>query len=212
MTCLGGVLDESWILKLGDIFDGCSWHSAGYGICSALPALLPSWHSSTVVDLIDAFRKDNDCARFSIIADALQDAGCDNDVLLSHCYSSVPHTSDCWLRRVFTRARGTVYGFRVTSGVLTPAPGVGLLVEFPCYSPNPNPQHSLLFSRLIGPIVLAERFVKAFDAVRSLKCEDKLGNLVFTAEAILISCGMAVQAQDFTVMESLSLALWHVSG
>jgi hypothetical protein len=32
-----------------------------------------------------------------ILADALQDAGCDNDDILSHCRIDGPHVRGCWV-------------------------------------------------------------------------------------------------------------------
>ena len=35
--------------------------------------------------------------RMPILADALQDAGCDNDDVLSHCRGGGPHVRGCWV-------------------------------------------------------------------------------------------------------------------
>ena len=32
-----------------------------------------------------------------ILADALQDAGCDNDDILTHCRGEGPHVRGCWV-------------------------------------------------------------------------------------------------------------------
>ena len=32
-----------------------------------------------------------------ILADALQDAGCDNDDILNHCRDDGPHVRGCWV-------------------------------------------------------------------------------------------------------------------
>ena len=32
-----------------------------------------------------------------ILADALQDAGCDNEDILSHCRGEGPHVRGCWV-------------------------------------------------------------------------------------------------------------------
>jgi hypothetical protein len=34
--------------------------------------------------------------RLPILADALEDAGCDNGDILSHCRSPGPHVRGCW--------------------------------------------------------------------------------------------------------------------
>ena len=36
-------------------------------------------------------------SRMPILADALQDAGCDNEDILSHCRSEGPHVRGCWV-------------------------------------------------------------------------------------------------------------------
>jgi hypothetical protein len=39
-----------------------------------------------------------DFSAMPILADALQDAGCDSDDILDHCRdTSVPHTRGCWV-------------------------------------------------------------------------------------------------------------------
>jgi hypothetical protein len=37
-----------------------------------------------------------------ILADALQDAGCEDTVILDHCRANVIHTANCWLLRALT--------------------------------------------------------------------------------------------------------------
>jgi hypothetical protein len=37
-----------------------------------------------------------DSARLAIVADALLDAGCDDEVLIEHCRSDGPHVRGCW--------------------------------------------------------------------------------------------------------------------
>ena len=38
-----------------------------------------------------------DRARMNILADALLDAGCDNENMIAHCRSSVSHVRGCWV-------------------------------------------------------------------------------------------------------------------
>lgn len=37
-----------------------------------------------------------DCTRLAILADALEEAGCNNADILSHCRSAGPHVRGCW--------------------------------------------------------------------------------------------------------------------
>jgi hypothetical protein len=38
-----------------------------------------------------------DFSAMPILADALQDAGCDSDDILSHCRGDGPHVRGCWV-------------------------------------------------------------------------------------------------------------------
>ena len=39
----------------------------------------------------------HDFSAMPILADALQDAGCDNDDILAHCRNSTTHVRGCWV-------------------------------------------------------------------------------------------------------------------
>jgi hypothetical protein len=57
----------------------------------------PSWLTSTVVSLAHGIYQDRAFDRLPILADALQDAGCDNEDVLNHCRSEGPHVRGCWV-------------------------------------------------------------------------------------------------------------------
>jgi hypothetical protein len=57
----------------------------------------PAWLSSTVVSLAEGIYADRAFDRMPILADALQDAGCDNADILTHCRSDGPHVRGCWV-------------------------------------------------------------------------------------------------------------------
>lgn len=57
----------------------------------------PSWLTSTVLDLAKGIYEDGAFDRLPILADALQDAGCDNDGVLAHCRGDGPHARGCWV-------------------------------------------------------------------------------------------------------------------
>ncbi len=61
-----------------------------------LSMLKREWRSSTVVALAEGIYQDRAFDRLPILADALQDAGCDNDDILTHCRSDGPHVRGCW--------------------------------------------------------------------------------------------------------------------
>jgi len=58
--------------------------------------LIPSWLTSTVVYLARGIYIDRAFDRMPILADALQDAGCDNQGILNHCRQPGFHCRGCW--------------------------------------------------------------------------------------------------------------------
>ena len=62
------------------------------------PATLdPNWRTSTVLALAQGIYDDRAFDRLPILADALQDAGCDNEEMLAHCRGEGPHARGCWV-------------------------------------------------------------------------------------------------------------------
>ena len=61
------------------------------------PSYQPVWLTSDVVALARRIYDDRAFDRLPILADALMDAGCDNDDILSHCRSEGPHARGCWV-------------------------------------------------------------------------------------------------------------------
>ncbi|HUR55291.1 MAG TPA: hypothetical protein VMZ71_14245, partial [Gemmataceae bacterium] len=62
----------------------------------------PSWLTSTVVALAEGIYQERAFDRLPILADALQDAGCDNDDVLTHCRSDGLHIRGCWVVDLLT--------------------------------------------------------------------------------------------------------------
>jgi hypothetical protein len=60
-------------------------------------ALDTSWLSSTVVALARGIYDDRAFDRMPILADALEDAGCDNEDVLNHSRGGGPHVRGCWV-------------------------------------------------------------------------------------------------------------------
>jgi hypothetical protein len=63
-----------------------------------------SWHAGTITKLAQSLHEDRalpsghlDNHRLAILADALEDAGCDNQDILKHCRSDGPHVRGCWV-------------------------------------------------------------------------------------------------------------------
>jgi hypothetical protein len=57
----------------------------------------PSWLTSTVAQLAEGIYQERAFDRMPILADALQDAGCDNEDILDHCRGPGPHVRGCWV-------------------------------------------------------------------------------------------------------------------
>jgi hypothetical protein len=60
-------------------------------------AVDPSCRTSTVTALAQQMYDSRDFSPMPILADALQDAGCDNDDILDHCRGDGPHVRGCWV-------------------------------------------------------------------------------------------------------------------
>jgi len=56
-----------------------------------------SWLTSTVIAIALGMYESRDFSAMPILADALQDAGCENDDILTHCRGSGPHVRGCWV-------------------------------------------------------------------------------------------------------------------
>ncbi|MFO0805086.1 MAG: hypothetical protein U0791_18425 [Gemmataceae bacterium] len=57
----------------------------------------PDWRTSTVAAIARGMYESRDFSPMSLLADALQDAGCDNEDILNHCRSNGPHVRGCWV-------------------------------------------------------------------------------------------------------------------
>ena len=56
----------------------------------------PAWRTSTVLALANGIYEVRAFERLPILADALQDAGCDSDDILTHLRGDGPHSRGCW--------------------------------------------------------------------------------------------------------------------
>ena len=57
----------------------------------------PRWLTSDVVALARGIYDDRAFDRLPILADALEEAGCDHPDVLSHCRGPGPHARGCWV-------------------------------------------------------------------------------------------------------------------
>jgi hypothetical protein len=61
-----------------------------------LPASLLAWNDGLVPRLAQAISDERRWADMPILADALLDAGCEDEELIEHCRSAGPHVRGCW--------------------------------------------------------------------------------------------------------------------
>jgi hypothetical protein len=64
--------------------------------------LSPSWLTSTVISLANQMYDTRDFSAMPILADALQDASCDNETILTHCRGPGPHVRGCFVIDLLT--------------------------------------------------------------------------------------------------------------
>ncbi len=58
----------------------------------------PEWRTSTAVAIAKEMYESRDFSAMPILADALQDSGCDNDDVLNHCRDEkATHVRGCWV-------------------------------------------------------------------------------------------------------------------
>jgi hypothetical protein len=60
-------------------------------------AFSPAWRTDTVLALAKQMSASGEFGAMPILADALQDAGCDSDDVLAHCRGPGPHVRGCWV-------------------------------------------------------------------------------------------------------------------
>ncbi len=68
-------------------------------------AIDPQWLTSTVVSLAHGIYDTLAFDHLPILADALQDAGCEDADVLAHCLSPGPHVRGCWVVDLLTGRR-----------------------------------------------------------------------------------------------------------
>jgi hypothetical protein len=56
----------------------------------------PAWRTASVEAMAQSIYADHDFDAMPVLADALEEAGCDEADLLSHCRSGGPHFRGCW--------------------------------------------------------------------------------------------------------------------
>jgi hypothetical protein len=68
-----------------------------FGYPDAAVRFDPDWRTSTAAAVARGMWEAADFSGMPILADALQDAGCDDPEVLGHCRSEAPHARGCWV-------------------------------------------------------------------------------------------------------------------
>ncbi len=77
-------------------FRGVVWDIAGDPF--AQPLVERDWRTETAIAMARQMYEANDFSAMPILADALQDAGCDDDAILNHCRDTgIAHYRGCWV-------------------------------------------------------------------------------------------------------------------
>lgn len=56
-----------------------------------------AWNDGTVPRMAQSIYEERAFDRMPILADALEEAGCDNEAILQHCRGGGPHVRGCWV-------------------------------------------------------------------------------------------------------------------
>ncbi len=56
-----------------------------------------SWNNATVVQIAQRIYDEKAFGQLPILGDALQEAGCEHEDIVSHCYADTPHVRGCWV-------------------------------------------------------------------------------------------------------------------
>ncbi|HJT34677.1 MAG TPA: hypothetical protein VJ783_21805 [Pirellulales bacterium] len=62
-----------------------------------LPAGVLTWNGGAVVEMAQGIYREGAFDRLPILADALEEAGCDDADIISHCRQRRPHVRGCWV-------------------------------------------------------------------------------------------------------------------
>lgn len=83
--------------QLAELALHCHFLRDIFGNPSRSVAVDPAWLTSDVLALAKGIYEERNFGRMPILADALQDAGCDNDDILDHCRGPGPHVRGCYV-------------------------------------------------------------------------------------------------------------------
>lgn len=83
------------IIPIGSMLGFAEILDQHFGVKFQLEPFSPEWRTRSVVGVAAHMRESGDFSTMPVLADALQDAGCDNGDILDHCRSSGLHARWC---------------------------------------------------------------------------------------------------------------------
>jgi hypothetical protein len=103
---LRDLADQAWELGHG-LLCGNALELSGHAERPRFTDPHPSYGDATVQQLARAIRDRREFDVLPVLADALQEAGCENDVVLTHCRDANEHTDACWVADVILASEVT---------------------------------------------------------------------------------------------------------
>jgi len=93
-----GNLHDQWLIRVSEWATQAGMLRCIFGpIPFRLVFADSRWRTSAVMGLVHTIYNDRGFDLLPILADALEDAGCDNADILTHCRSPGPHVRGCWV-------------------------------------------------------------------------------------------------------------------
>jgi hypothetical protein len=86
-----------WRLSAAEEAAQCGIARDVLGYPEAVVSFDPAWRTGTTVAFARTLYEGRDFSGMPILADALQDAGCEDAEVLGHCRSDRPHYRGCWV-------------------------------------------------------------------------------------------------------------------
>jgi hypothetical protein len=94
---VSGTAEEQMTHKQRDLLRYAELLHDVFGDTFCPVAFPPEWQTRTTVAMAQQMYASRDFSALPILADALEDAGCDNLDILAHCRGPGPHVRGCWI-------------------------------------------------------------------------------------------------------------------
>jgi len=90
------------LVRMNTDWESCRHIRCIFGNPFRTMSIDPRWLSSTVTALAEGIYQERAFDRMPILADALEEAGCDNKDILNHCRELDEHVRGCWVVDLLT--------------------------------------------------------------------------------------------------------------